>query len=170
MKYQGYTAQIEIDETAGILFGRVLDIKDTITFQGNTVKELSREFHDQRSEQRESAVLRDSPLGGFPDLKELSRVGVPPQRECATSPNGLAPQHFVQHALAGWVRSTRWGQKRRSCAIVSEEDWGSFASRKRSCRLRRLVGECPRSNFRKKAPYRSAFLSGFLIRRVAAPF
>lgn len=46
MKYKGYTAQIEIDETAGILFGKVLDIKDTITFQGNTVKELEREFHD----------------------------------------------------------------------------------------------------------------------------
>ena len=40
MKYKGYTAQIEIDETAGILFGKVLDIKDLITFQGNTVAEL----------------------------------------------------------------------------------------------------------------------------------
>ena len=28
------------------------------------------------SEKRSEAVLRDSPLGGFPDLKELSRVGV----------------------------------------------------------------------------------------------
>lgn len=46
MKYKGYTAQIEIDETAGILLGKVLDIKDTITFQGSTVKELEREFHN----------------------------------------------------------------------------------------------------------------------------
>jgi predicted HicB family RNase H-like nuclease len=46
MKYKGYTAQIEIDEIAGILFGKVLDIRDTITFQGNTVKELEREFHN----------------------------------------------------------------------------------------------------------------------------
>ena len=46
MKYKGYTAQIEIDEKAGILFGKVLDIKDTITFQGNTVKELEQEFHN----------------------------------------------------------------------------------------------------------------------------
>lgn len=28
MKYKGHTAQIEIDETAGILFGKVLGIKD----------------------------------------------------------------------------------------------------------------------------------------------
>ena len=46
MKYQGYTASIEVDETAGILFGKVLDIKDTITFKGNTVRELEREFHN----------------------------------------------------------------------------------------------------------------------------
>ncbi|ELS05326.1 hypothetical protein Xen7305DRAFT_00050690 [Xenococcus sp. PCC 7305] len=32
MKYKGYTASIEIDEIAGILFGKVLDIKDVITF------------------------------------------------------------------------------------------------------------------------------------------
>jgi predicted HicB family RNase H-like nuclease len=46
MKYKGYTASIEIDETAGILFGKVLDIKDVITFKGSTVEELEREFHN----------------------------------------------------------------------------------------------------------------------------
>ncbi len=46
MKYKGYTAYIEIDETAGILFGKVLDIKDSITFQGNNVAELEQEFHN----------------------------------------------------------------------------------------------------------------------------
>lgn len=46
MKYKGYTAQIEIDETAEVLFGKVLDIKDVITFKGNTVNELEQEFHN----------------------------------------------------------------------------------------------------------------------------
>lgn len=46
MKYKGYTAKIEIDETAGILFGKVLDIKDVITFKGKTVSELEQEFHN----------------------------------------------------------------------------------------------------------------------------
>ena len=50
MKYKGYTAQIEIDETAGILFGKVLDIKDIITFQGNTVAELEQEFQNSIDE------------------------------------------------------------------------------------------------------------------------
>lgn len=46
MKYKGYTAQIEVDETAKILFGKVLDIKDVITFKGITVEELEQEFHN----------------------------------------------------------------------------------------------------------------------------
>lgn len=46
MKYKGYTAQVEIDETAGILFGKVLDIKDVITFKGDTVAKLETEFHN----------------------------------------------------------------------------------------------------------------------------
>lgn len=46
MQYKGYTAQIEIDEDAGILFGKVLDIKDVITFKGNTVEELRQSFRD----------------------------------------------------------------------------------------------------------------------------
>ena len=60
---------------------------------------------------------------------DIHWINFPAQRVRAASPNGLAPQHFVQHALAGWVRSTRWGQKRRSCAIVSEGDWGSARPR-----------------------------------------
>jgi len=46
MKYQGYTAHIEIDETAGVLFGKVLDIKDVITFKGNTVAEVEQKFYN----------------------------------------------------------------------------------------------------------------------------
>jgi hypothetical protein len=34
------------------------------------------------SQKRCSAVLRDSPLRGFPALKELSRAGVSPMSDC----------------------------------------------------------------------------------------
>ena len=37
MNYKGYTASIEVDVEAGILFGRVLDINDVVTFKGKTV-------------------------------------------------------------------------------------------------------------------------------------
>lgn len=46
LTYKGYTGLIEVDTENGILFGRVLDIKDTITFQGKTVEEASQAFRD----------------------------------------------------------------------------------------------------------------------------
>jgi predicted HicB family RNase H-like nuclease len=46
MKYKGYTGCVEVDEEAGILFGRVVDIRDVITFQGMTVQEARQAFHD----------------------------------------------------------------------------------------------------------------------------
>lgn len=46
MTYKGYTADIQVDTEAGILFGRVLDINDLVTFKGKTVEEIAQEFHN----------------------------------------------------------------------------------------------------------------------------
>ncbi len=46
LRYKGYTAEIDVDEEANILFGRVIDIKDVITFQGTTVPEARQAFQD----------------------------------------------------------------------------------------------------------------------------
>lgn len=46
MKYKDYTAEITIDEGAGILFGTVAGIRDVITFQGETIAEFIQAFHD----------------------------------------------------------------------------------------------------------------------------
>ena len=66
MKYKGYTAHIEIDKTAGILFGKVLDNKDVITFQGNTIAALEQEFHISVDDYLEWCVE----LGEDPDKPE----------------------------------------------------------------------------------------------------
>ena len=39
LNYKGYTASIEVDVEAGILFGRVLDINDVVTFKAKTIEE-----------------------------------------------------------------------------------------------------------------------------------
>jgi predicted HicB family RNase H-like nuclease len=44
--YKGYTGRLEIDEEAGILFGRVVDIRDVVTFQGETITEAQQAFQD----------------------------------------------------------------------------------------------------------------------------
>jgi len=44
MKYKGYIGQVEYDDEAKLFHGEVVGLKDTITFQGTTVKELEKEF------------------------------------------------------------------------------------------------------------------------------
>lgn len=46
LTYKGYTGHLEVDIEAGILFGRVLDVRDVITFQGKTVEEAHQAFQD----------------------------------------------------------------------------------------------------------------------------
>lgn len=44
MTYKGYTARIEFDERDDIFVGKVIGIADSITFHGETVKELRKDF------------------------------------------------------------------------------------------------------------------------------
>jgi predicted HicB family RNase H-like nuclease len=44
--YKGYTAKIEFDPRDNIFWGKVLGIRDSITFEGSTVEELTADFHD----------------------------------------------------------------------------------------------------------------------------
>jgi len=46
LNYKGYTGQIEIDLESGMLCGRVIDIKDVVTFKGITVEEARRAFEE----------------------------------------------------------------------------------------------------------------------------
>src|SRR5208337_851619 len=46
MKYKGYVGKVEFDDEAGIFHGEVLDTRDVITFQGNSVAELKTAFQE----------------------------------------------------------------------------------------------------------------------------
>ena len=46
MEYNGYHAKIEFDQFDQIFVGRVLGINDSINFHGESVKDLTREFHN----------------------------------------------------------------------------------------------------------------------------
>ncbi len=50
LTYKGYNGLLEVDTEAGILFGRVLDLRDVITFKGRTVEEAVQAFHDSIEE------------------------------------------------------------------------------------------------------------------------
>jgi predicted HicB family RNase H-like nuclease len=46
MVYKGYEGHVEYDDEAGIFHGEVINIRDVITFQGRSVKELRKEFRE----------------------------------------------------------------------------------------------------------------------------
>jgi predicted HicB family RNase H-like nuclease len=46
MKYKGYTGVAEFDDEAGVIFGHVIGLRDVITFQGESVAELIKAFHN----------------------------------------------------------------------------------------------------------------------------
>lgn len=46
MKYKGYIGVVAYDSEAKLFHGDVIGLKDTITFQGTTVKEIEKAFKD----------------------------------------------------------------------------------------------------------------------------
>lgn len=50
MKYKGYQGHVTYDEDAKIFHGEVVGLRDVITFQGDSVKELEHAFKDSIDE------------------------------------------------------------------------------------------------------------------------
>jgi predicted HicB family RNase H-like nuclease len=46
MEYKGYVGRVEFDDAAGAFHGEVVNTRDVITFQGATVEELRKAFHE----------------------------------------------------------------------------------------------------------------------------
>jgi predicted HicB family RNase H-like nuclease len=46
IKYKGYFAKVEFDDDANIFHGEVINLRDVITFEGETVKEIKQAFQD----------------------------------------------------------------------------------------------------------------------------
>ena len=46
LSYKGYTGHVEFDDAARLFHGEVLDTRDVITFQGQSVDEIESAFHE----------------------------------------------------------------------------------------------------------------------------
>lgn len=46
MRYKGYAAKTEVDEECNVIHGEVLGIRDVVTFQASSVRELRKAFRD----------------------------------------------------------------------------------------------------------------------------
>lgn len=58
LKYKGYTGHVEFDDEAGIFHGEVLDTRDVITFQGQSVDEIEAAFRDSIDDYLEFCAQR----------------------------------------------------------------------------------------------------------------
>lgn len=56
LTHDGYVAEIEIDEQAGLLSGSVINTRATLHFAGHTVDELKRAFADTINDYRDWCV------------------------------------------------------------------------------------------------------------------
>ena len=77
MNYKGYTARVEYDERDNIFAGRILGIRNIISFHGETVAQLRTEFEhaikDYLDDCKEQGIQPEKPASG----KLLLRV--PPE-------------------------------------------------------------------------------------------
>ena len=46
MEYKGYIGKVEIDDEAGVLYGEVINVRDVITFEGESVDEIQTAFRE----------------------------------------------------------------------------------------------------------------------------
>ena len=68
MNYKGYIGQVEYDDEQHIFSGSVINTRDVITFQGETVRELEKAFRDSVDDYltwcREDGVEPEKPYSG----------------------------------------------------------------------------------------------------------
>src|SRR5215203_3137236 len=68
IEHKGYSALMEIDPDDGVISGRVLGIRDVITFEGDTVPEAIQAFRDSVDDYLDVCASRgltpDTPFSG----------------------------------------------------------------------------------------------------------
>ena len=62
MEYKGYYAQVVFDEDANVFHGEVINLRDVITFEGETVDELRQAFQDSVDDYLEFCAERGEAL------------------------------------------------------------------------------------------------------------
>lgn len=59
MEYKGYSAKVQFDENANVFHGEVINLRDVVTFEGETVDELRQAFQDSVDDYLEFCAERD---------------------------------------------------------------------------------------------------------------
>ena len=98
MEYKGYIGKVEIDEEAGVLHGEVINIRDVIAFEGQTIEEMNQAFRDSIDDYLEFCAQRgedaEKPFSG----KFIVRLPVEVHRKA------YIKARLANQSLNSWVR------------------------------------------------------------------
>lgn len=61
MEYKGYIGKVDFDAEAGIIHGEVINIRDIITFQGDSVAAVKQAFHESVDDYLKFCQTRGEP-------------------------------------------------------------------------------------------------------------
>ncbi len=140
LRYKGYSGEVEVDFEAGILHGRVLDMRDVITFQGKTPKETEHAFQDSIDDYltfcRERGEPPEKPFSGHfmvrisPDLHRRITV----QASRSGSLNQWVIAAFEAYALSSEQGAVGRITETAGVPVRKPGDLAGSAGRKRSDR------------------------------------
>jgi len=108
MTYKGYFAKINFDDRDNIFWGKVIGIKDNITFEGETVTELKKDFHNAIDHYlaicEQENITPDKPYSGKLTLR------LPPQTHAeiamAAAQKGTSLNKWVTDTLTQAVQTS----------------------------------------------------------------
>lgn len=102
LKYKGYIATVQIDPEAGVLHGRVMGLRDVITFEVESATDLQREFEASVDDYLDFCAERgeqpDKPYSGTLSLRmdpELHR-----KADLAAAANDLSLNKWIEQTIA----------------------------------------------------------------------
>ena len=109
MEYKGYFAKVEFDDEANVFHGEVINLRDVITFEGETVAELRTAFNESVEDYLEFCAERneepEKPYSG----KFLVRVEPEFHKTLVIQArkNGKSLNSWIHDALLKVVKSTQ---------------------------------------------------------------
>lgn len=109
LEFKGYTGSVEFSAEDNVFFGKIVGIRDVITFEGTTVKALTKAFHEAVDNYLETCET----MGKEPDkeFKGSFNVRVKPYIHRLASMKSailkVSLNHLVEKALEKEVKDFR---------------------------------------------------------------
>ncbi len=114
MEYKGYFAKVVFDEDADIFHGEILNLRDVITFEGETVEDLRQAFYDSVDDYFEFCAERGEDPGKPYSGKFVVRVEPELYKRIAIEARkrGISLNSLVGEALSKTIDETTEGHAR----------------------------------------------------------